>query len=82
MENETIADLTESRDHWHGEWRLLNAANIQAEERIKELEEERDGYRDGQQQVQDVLNTVMEENRKLRAALHALKGEEANHEPT
>ena len=43
MENEwtkRIEELTESRDHWKREWRLLNAGLNMAEDRIKELEAE------------------------------------------
>ena len=43
MENgrtERIAELTESRDHWKREWRLLNAGLNMAEDKIKELEAE------------------------------------------
>jgi len=32
--------------------------------RIEELEAERDGYRNGQQQLQDTLSTVMDSNAK------------------
>ena len=37
---ERIAELTESRDHWKREWRLLNAGLNMAEDKIKELEAE------------------------------------------
>ncbi len=45
MENEwtkRIEELEESRNNWKREWSLLNAALNMAEDRIKELEAERD----------------------------------------
>lgn len=71
MENgwtERIEELEESRNNWKREWSLLNAALNMAEDRIKELEAERDvdrrreyGY---SQQTVDALTL---ERDKLRA---------------
>jgi len=48
MENgwtKRIEELTKSRDYWKREWRLLNAGLNMAEDKIKELEAERDADR-------------------------------------
>ena len=38
--DEQIADLTEYRDEWRRQWRLMEAAKSKAEERIRELKAE------------------------------------------
>jgi len=72
MENgwtERIEELTKSRDYWKREWRLLNAGLNMAEDKIKELEAERDADRRREygysQQTVDALTL---ERDKLRAA--------------
>jgi len=71
MENgwtERIEELEESRNNWKREWSLLNAALNMAEDRIKELEAERDADRKREygysQQTVDALTL---ERDKLRA---------------
>jgi uncharacterized coiled-coil DUF342 family protein len=71
MENgwtERIEELEESRNNWKREWSLLNAALNMAEDRIKELEAERDADRRREygysQQTVDALTL---ERDKLRA---------------
>ena len=65
---ERIAELTKSRDYWKREWSLLNAGLNMAEDRIKELEAERDADRKREygysQQTVDALTL---ERDKLRA---------------
>jgi chromosome segregation ATPase len=77
MENgwtKRIEELEESRNNWKREWSLLNAALNMAEDRIKELEAERDvdrrreyGY---SQQTVDALTAERDkleaENKRLR----------------
>ena len=64
-----IKELTQSRDYWKREWRLLNAGLNMAEDKIKELEAERDADRKREygysQQTVDALTL---ERDKLRAA--------------
>jgi len=65
---ERIEELTKSRDYWKREWRLLNAGLNMAEDKIKELEAERDADRKREygysQQTVDALTL---ERDKLRA---------------
>jgi predicted nucleic acid-binding Zn-ribbon protein len=59
-----------------------NAALVAANHRVRELEAERDGYRNGQMQLQDTLSTVMDsnakwaaENKRLRKRIAELEAE-------
>ena len=83
MENEwikRIAELTESRDDWKREWRLLNAGLNMAEERIKELISERDADRRREygysQETVDALTVerdkLEEENELLRERVQSV----------
>ncbi len=56
---EEIDRLKESIAFWKREWRLMEAAEKKAEERIKELEAERDGFRNGQGQLQEINFDLM-----------------------
>jgi len=77
MENgwtKRIEELTKSRDDWKREWRLLNAGLNMAEDKIKELEAERDADRRREygysQETVDALTAerdkLADENAKLR----------------
>ena len=78
---ERIAELTESRDHWKREWRLLNAGLNMAEDKIKELEAERDADRRREygysQQTVDALTVERDkleaENQRLGEALDRIE---------
>lgn len=58
--DEQITALTESRDEWKWQWRLMEAAERKAEDRIKELENEK---------LADTSATVIEGQRNEIAAL-------------
>ena len=83
MENgwtERIEELTKSRDHWKREWRLLNAGLNMAEDKIKELEAERDADRRREygysQETVDALTAErdkLEAENKLYAEIDRLK---------
>jgi len=65
---ERIAELTESRDHWKREWRLLNAGLNMAEDKIKELTAERDADRRREYGYsQETVDALTAERDKLEA---------------
>ena len=85
MENgwtKRIEELTKSRDDWKREWRLLNAGLNMAEDKIKELEDERDADRRREhgysQQTVDALTADRDEWKRI--ALEGSPGERRSHE--
>ena len=73
---ERIAELTESRDHWKREWRLLNAGLNMAEDKIKELEAENKRLGEALDRIESMATIENTEIQKI--AREALK--EASHE--
>ena len=79
MENgwtERIEELEESRNNWKREWSLLNAALNMAEDRIKELEAERDADRRREYGYsQQTVDALTAERDKLKARVKELEAE-------
>jgi chromosome segregation ATPase len=74
---EELTDLLKKSEEemlfWRREFRLLNAAETKAEEEIERLQAERDGYRNGQQQMQDMNAKLIDANNALKAEIDRLK---------
>jgi len=79
MENgwtKRIEELTKSRDHWKREWRLLNAGLNMAEDKIKELEAERDADRRREYGYsQETVDALTLERDKLTKRVKELEAE-------
>ncbi|MDX9821095.1 MAG: hypothetical protein RBT20_04115 [Syntrophales bacterium] len=69
-----IEELEESRNNWKREWSLLNAALNMAEDRIKELEAERDADRKREYGYsQQTVDALTAERDKLTARVKELE---------
>jgi chromosome segregation ATPase len=71
-----VMELEKSRDDWKREWRLLNAGLNMAEDKIKELEAERDADRRREYGYsQETVDALTSERDKLTKRVMELEAE-------